>query len=47
MVINTAFFPNLMWNSRFPALSGDPFDNSAGFLFPPPEGRRSPTCLTC
>jgi cytochrome c peroxidase len=37
MVINTAFFPNLMWNSRFVALSGNPFDNSAGFLFPPPE----------
>ena len=38
MVINTAFFPKLMWNSRFAALSGNPFDNSAGFLFPPPEG---------
>jgi cytochrome c peroxidase len=39
MVINTAFFPNLMWNSRFAALSHDPFDNSAGFEFPFPEGR--------
>ena len=38
MVINTAFFPRLMWNSRFVALSGNPFDNGAGFLFPPPEG---------
>jgi cytochrome c peroxidase len=38
MVINTAFFPNLMWNSRFTALSHDPFDNSAGFQFPLPEG---------
>jgi cytochrome c peroxidase len=38
MVLNTAFFPSLMWNSRFSSLSGDPFDNSAGFLFPPPEG---------
>ncbi len=38
MVINTAFFPNLMWNSRFAALSGNPFDNSAGFQFPLPEG---------
>ena len=38
MVINTAFYPNLMWNSRFRALSGDPFDNSAGWSFPPPEG---------
>ncbi len=38
MVINTAFFPRLMWNSRFASLSGDPFDNSAGFQFPLPEG---------
>jgi len=38
MAINTAFFPNLMWNSRFAALSGDPFDNSSGFVFPQPEG---------
>src|SRR5688500_17150199 len=27
-VINNAFFPALMWNSRFSALSGDPFDNA-------------------
>ena len=26
-----------MWNSRFASLSFDPFDNSAGFMFPPPE----------
>ena len=38
MVANTAFFPNLMWNSRFASLSNDPFNNSEGFLFPPPEG---------
>src|SRR6185436_14793139 len=38
MVINTAFFPKLMWNSRFAALSGNPFDNHAGFQFPAPEG---------
>jgi cytochrome c peroxidase len=38
MAINTAFFPNLMWNSRFASLSGDPFDNSDGFIFPQPEG---------
>ena len=38
MVGNTAFYPNLMWNSRFAALSHDPFDNSAGFQFPLPEG---------
>src|SRR5947207_416996 len=37
MVLNTAFFPSLMWNSRFSSLSGDPFDNRAGFLFPAPE----------
>jgi cytochrome c peroxidase len=38
MVINTAFYPTLMWNSRFHARSGSPFDNSAGFVFPQPEG---------
>jgi cytochrome c peroxidase len=38
MAINTAFFPKLMWNSRFASLSGDPFTNAAGFLFPDPEG---------
>jgi cytochrome c peroxidase len=38
MVINTAFFSRLMWNSRFAALSADPFDNHDGFEFPPPEG---------
>ena len=38
MVINTAFFPALMWNSRFSSLSGDPFNNRAGYLFPAPEG---------
>ncbi|HSE65033.1 MAG TPA: cytochrome c peroxidase, partial [Thermoanaerobaculia bacterium] len=37
IIINSAFFPTLMWNSRFAALSGDPFDNSRGFQFPPPE----------
>ena len=36
MAANTAFFPNLMWNSRFASLSFDPFDNSLGFMFPPP-----------
>ena len=38
MAANTAFFPRLMWNERFSAVSGDPFDNSGGFLFPQPEG---------
>lgn len=37
-VINSAFFPKLMWNGRFSSVSGDPFDNSQGFLFPLPEG---------
>ena len=38
LVINTAFSPKLMWNGRFFAPSGDPFDNSQGFTFPQPEG---------
>ena len=38
MAINTAFYPTLMWNSRFHAPSGDPFDNRQGFVFPAPEG---------
>jgi cytochrome c peroxidase len=38
MAINTAFYPNLMWNSRFASLADDPFDNQQGFQFPPPEG---------
>ncbi len=37
-VINAAFYPSLMWNSRFAAMSRDPFDNTAGFFFPAPEG---------
>lgn len=37
-VVNTAFYPALMWNGRFFAPSGNPFDNSAGFSFPAPEG---------
>src|SRR5262245_31896253 len=38
MAANTAFFPALMWNGRFFAASGNPFDNSNGFVFPLPEG---------
>lgn len=38
MVLNNAFYPTLMWNSRFRAVSGDPFDNREGFRFPAPEG---------
>lgn len=37
-VVNTAFYPSLMWNGRFFSASGDPFDNSQGFVFPLPEG---------
>lgn len=37
-VVNTAFYPAMMWNGRFSAASGDPFDNSKGFVFPLPEG---------
>jgi cytochrome c peroxidase len=35
---NAALYPRLMWNGRFSAPSGDPFDNSQGYLFPAPEG---------
>jgi cytochrome c peroxidase len=38
MVINTAFYPSLMWNGRFFAPSRDPFSNALGFTFPAPEG---------
>jgi len=34
---NTIFYPALMWTPRFVALSGNPFDSSLGFKFPPPE----------
>ncbi|MBC8106785.1 MAG: hypothetical protein H7Z14_09365 [Anaerolineae bacterium] len=43
LVINTAFYPKLMWNGRFFANSapgkklGDPFSNMFGFTFPSPE----------
>lgn len=39
MVLNNVFYPALMWNSRFHAVSRDPFDNGQGFVFPAPEGR--------
>ncbi len=38
MLVNIAFAPRLMWDGRFSAASGDPFDNSQGFVFPLPEG---------
>ena len=37
-IVNTALYPTLMWNSRFASVTRDPFDNSLGFVFPPPEG---------
>ena len=40
LVANTVFYPALMWTPRFVALSGDPFDPSLGFKFPPPETDR-------
>ena len=51
-VLNTAFYPKLMWNGRFSAISGDPFDNSLGSSILRRKGRRasrltiriSPTC---
>jgi cytochrome c peroxidase len=39
MVLNNVFYPALMWNSRFHAVTRDPFDNRQGFVFPAPEGR--------
>jgi cytochrome c peroxidase len=36
--VNVAFYPRLMWNGRFSSISGNPFDNSHGFLFAAPEG---------
>ncbi len=38
LLTNVGFFPTLMLNGRFEARSGDPFDNSEGFRFPPPNG---------
>ena len=43
LVMNTAFYPKLMWNGRFFANAapgrklGDPFSNMFGFTFPAPE----------
>lgn len=37
-LINAAFYPAMMWDGRFVALSLDPFDNGPGFEFPAPEG---------
>ena len=43
MVVNSAFFPRLMWNGRFSAPSGDPFDSSQGFAFQPRRGMMKPS----
>ena len=37
-MVNTVFYPKLMWNGRFASASGDPFNTGMGFVFPPPEG---------
>jgi cytochrome c peroxidase len=43
LIVNTAFYPKLMWNGRFFANAapgrklGDPFSNMFGFTFPAPE----------
>lgn len=39
LVVNTAFYPKLMWDGRFSAPSGNPFNNRLGFDFPQPEGK--------
>ncbi len=38
-LINAAFYPRLMWDSRFASTAIDPFDNRQGFDFPEPDGR--------
>jgi cytochrome c peroxidase len=37
-LVNSGFLATMFWNSKFISGSGDPFDNSKGFIFPPPEG---------
>jgi cytochrome c peroxidase len=37
-LINAAFFPKLMWDSRVVAFSGSPFNQDGGFSLPEPEG---------
>jgi cytochrome c peroxidase len=41
-VVNTALYPNMMWNSRFASVAGNPFDNALGFSFPVPEDSGAP-----
>ena len=37
-VVNTPFYPKLMWNGRFYSPADDPFSNAQGFEFTLPEG---------
>jgi cytochrome c peroxidase len=37
-IMNSVLYPNMMWDGRFFAPTGNPFDNSQGFPFPAPEG---------
>jgi cytochrome c peroxidase len=37
-LVNSGFLATMFWNSKFQTGSGDPFDNSKGFIFTPPEG---------
>jgi cytochrome c peroxidase len=46
MTANAAFYPAQMWDGRFFAPSGDPFDNSYGFEFPEPEGTMTDSNIT-
>ncbi len=41
-VVNTALYPNQMWNGRFAAVAGDPFNPHFGFSFPMPEDAGPP-----
>ena len=44
-VVNAALYPNVMWNSRFASVAGDPFNASLGFrlpAFPVPEDLGAP-----
>jgi len=37
-IVNSVLYPSMMWDGRFFAPTGNPFDNSQGFTFPAPEG---------
>jgi cytochrome c peroxidase len=42
MTANAAFYPTMMWDGRFSAASGNPFDDTGGFIFPAPEDAMFP-----